>query len=126
MAVCSNPQAVSSAVGSQRTISVEIFLNGGISFPGFMNEPCKCCAPRSMTLVSADDPQILQLFLYVRCILPLSKQLIYALTRPDFQSVSGRRQNAPVAYLFILSFSSQYASVSEMVCEIDISGSHPV
>lgn len=68
VSVCNRPQAFSSIVGSHLTSFVGIFRRGGVSLPCFMNEPCRCCSPRSITLVSADDPQILQVFLYVRCI----------------------------------------------------------
>ena len=65
--VCSRPQACSVRMGSQRSSSVAICRIGGISLFGLMKEPCRCCGPRLMTLLSVEEPQIRQVLVYVRC-----------------------------------------------------------
>src|SRR5947209_19848594 len=65
--IWSRPQARSSARGLHRTSAVGIFRMGGNSLPGFTNDPCRCCSPRSITLVRAFDPQTRQLVRWMSC-----------------------------------------------------------
>ena len=55
-----SPQAFSSSSGLQRTSEVGTRRSGGTCRPGLKNDPCKCCSPRSMTFVSAEDLQTRQ------------------------------------------------------------------
>lgn len=62
-----SPQAFSSFIGSHRTRDVGMRRTGGGILPGLRNEPCRNCSPRSMTLVSAEEPQARQVFRWTRC-----------------------------------------------------------